>query len=85
LALHNPGRSIPAPLKPLQTSKPLSDEAIWLMVDKDLERACGGKTRLYWTVFAHLIPEMQQEAIQAERAEAGSGLTTLQLALQKIS
>lgn len=85
VALSNAHHSVPAPPKPLQKSKPLSDEAIWLMVEKDLERVCGGKTKLYWTVFAHLTREMQQEALQAERAEAGTGLATLQLALQKTS
>ncbi len=85
MALSNARPSVPAPLNPLHKSKPLSDEAIWLMVEKDLERVCGGKTKLYWTVFAHLTPEMQQEALQAERAEAGTGLATLQLALQKKS
>jgi hypothetical protein len=81
----NVRHSVPAPRKPLQKSKPLSDEAIWLLVEKDLERVCGGKTKLYWTVFAHLTPEMQQEALRAERAQAGTGLATLQLALQKTS
>jgi hypothetical protein len=85
LASSNLRHSVPAPRNPLQKSKPLSDEAIWLLVEKDLERVCGGKTKLYWTVFAHLTLEMQQEALRAERAEAGTGLATLQLALQKTS